>query len=309
VAGSPHPREERSFSPQDHDDARGKERSFSRLRHNDEGGTSEGRSEKERSFYSPNRGDQDEEERSFSLESGEDMLVCTKVGHPTTNGEELAGSLSPAHIARGFAASRERLGRVDLYMIHHVEDGATPIVATVEALAGLRAEGQIRAYGVCNVSAPELERILAAADRLGVARPGWVQNGFSLARRGDEKELLPLVREEGLGYTPFSPLAGGVLSDRYLDGRAPGDGSRIALLGEEYPYRPDVLERVARLARVAAARGVSTAGLALAWLLHHDAVTAPLVAPRTTAQWDAVDEALAQPLDDATAGEIGELFA
>ena len=82
-----------------------------------------------------------------------------------------------------------------------------------------------------NVDAALLEQLLLTADRTGLPRPEWIQNGLSLLNRADEKDLLPLLTSEGIGYTPFSALAGGVLSDRYLDGAGVEPGSRIAVAG------------------------------------------------------------------------------
>jgi aryl-alcohol dehydrogenase-like predicted oxidoreductase len=235
---------------------------------------------------------------------GHDVLVATKVGN-------VAGrrgvDLSAAHIRRQLRTSVERLGRVDLYLTHQ-PDPDTPLAETLTALAELVAAGTIRGYGCCNVDRPELERILAAADRAGLPRPGWLQNSFNLVDRGDERDLLPVLAAEGLGYTPYSPLAGGVLSDRYLDGARPAPGSRAAAGDLGYALTDDVLARVRTLARQAAEHGVSTAGLALAWLRWHPRVTAAIVAPRTDDQWRAVDEALALDLDDPAAAAVGALF-
>lgn len=235
---------------------------------------------------------------------GRDVLVATKVGNVPDRG---GVDLSAAHLRRQLRTSVERLGRVDLYLTHQ-PDPATPPEETLTALAGLVADGTIRAYGCCNVDRPELERLLATADRAGLPRPGWLQNSFNLVDRRDERDLLPVLAAEGLGYTPYSPLAGGVLSDRYLGGARPAPGSRAAAGDLGYALTDDVRARVAELARQAAALGVSTAGLALAWLRAHPQVTAAIVAPRTEDQWRAVDEALALDLDDAAAQAVGGLF-
>jgi 1-deoxyxylulose-5-phosphate synthase len=233
---------------------------------------------------------------------GHDVLVATKVGN-VPGGVDL----SAAHVRRQIRTSIERLGRVDLYLTHQ-PDPATAPEETLTALAELVADGTIRAYGCCNVDVPELERLLTAADRAGLPRPGWLQNSFNLVERRDERDLLPLLAAEGLGYTPYSPLAGGVLSDRYLGGARPASGSRAAAGDVGYALTDDVLDRVRELARQAAALGVSTAGLALAWLRAHPRVTAAIVAPRTGDQWRAVDEALALDLDEPAAAAVGALF-
>jgi aryl-alcohol dehydrogenase-like predicted oxidoreductase len=237
-------------------------------------------------------------------------LVATKAGNAVRPDGTVSVDLSPAHLARQLAQSIDRLGRVDLYL-SHAPDSGTPVAHTIEAFTQARADGKIRAYGVCNVSAAQLEEVLAAADRAGLDRPGWVQNGLSLLARDDERDVLPLAAAEGLGYTPFSPLAGGVLSDRYLDGRAPAPGSRIAVAGDRYypgMHTEANLARVARLREVARRHQVSVSGAALAWLRAHPLVTAPIVSPSRRAQWQAVREAVALDLTAEGWAEISAIF-
>jgi aryl-alcohol dehydrogenase-like predicted oxidoreductase len=237
-------------------------------------------------------------------------LVATKVGNAIRPDGSVGVDLSPGHIARQLAQSIDRLGRVDLYL-SHTPDESTPVAQTIEAFTQARADGKIRAYGICNVSAIQLEEILAAADRAGLDRPGWVQNGMSLLARSDERDVLPLAVAEGLGYTPFSPLAGGVLSGRYLDGVAPAPGSRIAVAGDRYyagMHTEANLARVARLRDVASRHGVSVSGAALAWLRAHPQVTAPIVSPSRPGQWQAVREAVALDLSEDERAEISAIF-
>ena len=238
-------------------------------------------------------------------------LVATKVGNAIRPDRSVGVDLSPAHIARQLTQSIDRLGRVDLYL-SHAPDPAIPVAQTIEAFTQARSDGKIGAYGVCNVSAAQLEEVLAAADRAGLDRPGWVQNGMSLLARSDEQDVLPLLAAEGLGYTPFSPLAGGVLSDRYLDGRAPAPGSRIAVAGDRY-YRgmhtDSNLARVACLRDVARRHHVSVSGAALAWLRAHPLVTAPIVSPSRPGQWQAVREAVSLDLSADEQAEISAIFS
>jgi 1-deoxyxylulose-5-phosphate synthase len=218
--------------------------------------------------------------------------------------------LSRERIERQLARSIERLGRVDLYMCH-APDPDTPLEETLQAFAAAQEAGRIRAYGVSNVDAPALEHHLATAARLGLPRPEWVQNGLNLLQRGDEHDLLPLAQAEQVAYLPYSPLAGGVLSDRYLDGAAVAPDSRIGIAGELYYaglHSPENLRRVAALRDFARERGNTVAGLALAWLLAHPAVTAPVVSPRTPEQWGAVREASAAELTADEAAHIGAMF-
>jgi aryl-alcohol dehydrogenase-like predicted oxidoreductase len=239
-----------------------------------------------------------------------DVLVQTKVGG-IVRADQPGPDLSGPHIERQLARSIRRLGRVDLYL-SHIPDPRTPLEETLTAFAAAREAGLIRAFGLCNVDVPLLESFLQIAATTGLPRPQFVQNGLSLLRRADERDLLPLVAAEGIGYMAFSPLAGGVLSDQYLDKAAPPAGSRIAVVGDLY-YRgmhsPENLARVARLRDVAGKNGISTSGLALAWLRGRPAVTASIVSPSSPAQWRAVSEAVSDSVSDGVLGEVGEIFS
>lgn len=241
----------------------------------------------------------------------DEIIVTTKVGLVSRADGTRGVDLSREHIERQLAQSLERLGRVDLYL-SHAPDPVTPIEETIATFSAAQDAGRIGAYGVSNISAEKLEAILAAADAQGLHRPVSVENRLNLLDRGDEADVLPLVIAEGLGYTPFSPLAGGVLSERYLDGAAPEAGSRIAVAGNMYYkgfHTPENLERVAALRGVAVEAGVSVSGLALAWLRDLPGVTAPIIAPRTSAQWGAVTEATGLRLEEPMHARISALFA
>jgi aryl-alcohol dehydrogenase-like predicted oxidoreductase len=237
-------------------------------------------------------------------------LISTKVGLISNPDGSRAVSLAPEHVERQLRQSLERLGHIDLYLAH-APDAGTPPEQSLGAFSGAQDEGKIRAFGVSNVTPAILEELLAVADREGLHRPQWVQNRMNLLARDDEQELLPLVESEGLGYTPFSPLAGGVLSDRYLDGAEAEPGSRIAVAGHLYYkgfHTPENLEKVASLREMANERGVSVSALALAWLRDHQAVTAPIVSPSKPAQWDAVREATETRLSEAEHAQISAIF-
>ena len=249
-----------------------------------------------------------------------DVLIATKVGNVVERGQETI-SLRADHIERQLALSRSRLGRVDLYLTH-AGDPYTPLEETVTAFAAAIDSEQIRGWGCTNVTVRDVEAWLLAADRAGLPRPAVVQNEYNLLARGSEPDLLPLLAEEDIGFVAFSPLAGGILSDRLIDvvqqsDRDPDElpepaaGSRLALAPAMYASS----FTVPNLARVTALRGlareldVSTSGLALAWLRRQPLVTATIVAPRRTEQWDAVAESLALELDEDMAERVSALFA
>lgn len=236
-----------------------------------------------------------------------DVLVATKVGNLVRPDQQRI-DLSPAHISEQASASLARLGRIDLYL-SHAPDPTTPIEATLEAFAAVVENGQARAIGACNLSAADLETALDAAERLGLPGYQWVQSEYNLLTRDDEAELLRIVHERGLGYTPFSPLAGGVLAGRYRRGAAPPPDSRMAIIPG---YLPDLDERLwdalEALEEAANRRDVSVAALALAWVLTAPDVTAPLVAPRRPEQFADVQQALEIELDEDDRAELAALF-
>ena len=213
--------------------------------------------------------------RSQGPEVRDRIVLTTKTFNPMREGAD--SGLAPARIRRQLEASLERLGvdAVDLYLPHAMDD-ATPVAETIDAFEQLVAEGSIRAYGGSNVDAAWLEEALRHGN------PAWVQNSHSLLERGDESDVLPVVAREGLGYTPFSPLAGGWLTGKYRRGDEPPAGSRMTLRPEAYRHLEDdrVYDALEAFESAARERGTTPAALALAWLLAEPHVTAIIVGPR-----------------------------
>ena len=236
-----------------------------------------------------------------------DVLVATKVGNIAEPGQT-GVDLSAAHIARQARASLARLGRIDLYQ-SHPPDAGTPIEQTLEAFAPLLEAGTIRGIGACNVTAAQLSTALDTADRLGLPGYSWVQNEFNLLAAPEQADVLDLVRERGLGFTPYSPLAGGLLTGQYRADAPPPPGSRMAIAaGAMRELDAKTRAGVEGLAHEAGPRGVSVAGLALAWVISTPDVTAPLVAPRRLDQFEAVTEAIDLRLDHDERSHIAALF-
>ena len=236
-----------------------------------------------------------------------DVLVSTKVGN-LVRPDQRGIDLSPAHISEQVSASLDRLGRIDLYL-SHAPDPSTPIDATLEAFAAVLENGQARAIGACNLSAADLETALDAAERLGLPGYQWVQNEYNLLTRDDEADVLRIVHERGLGYTPFSPLAGGLLAGRYRRGAEPPPDSRMAIIpGYLADLDEPMWDALEALADAASRRDVSVAALALAWVLTAPNVTAPLVAPRRPEQFADVQQALDIELDEDDRAELAALF-
>jgi len=239
----------------------------------------------------------------------ERIVLTTKTFNPMLVGDDRG--LSRERILRQIETSLDRLGveRVDLYMAH-AWDPETPVDETLRAFDHLVRSGKVGAVGASNVSGVELSHALEISRLESLVRFECVQNGFSLLDRDAEKDIVPLCREHGLGFTPFSPLSGGWLTGKYRRGEDPPEGSRMATRPE--PYVQLVSERVfdglERLADEARARAVSMAGLALAWVLSNPDVTAAIVGPRSPEHLEPVREALTLELTPTERDSLGALF-
>ena len=239
----------------------------------------------------------------------ERVVVATKTYNPM--GEGADRGLSRARIHRQLRSSLQRLGleRVPLYLTHEW-DAEVPVEETLGALDELVREGSVGAIGCSNVTAEQLAEAVELSELEGIARFEWVQNGFSLLELGDAETVFPVCREHGLGYTPFSPLAGGWLTGKYRRGEEPPAGSRMTTRPEPYlRYRTDaVFDALEALGREATERGVSTAGLALAWALAVPEVSAVVVGPARLEHLAPVREALALHLTAAERDHLTSLF-
>lgn len=237
------------------------------------------------------------------------IVICSKVFNPMGVGED--SGLSRRRILRQLPSSLERLGveRLDLYLTHE-PDPAAPLEETLGALEELRRDGFVRAVGVSNVDAGQLREALELGARDGLARPGCVQNSFSLLDRADEADVLPLCRREELGYTPFSPLAGGWLTGKYRQGQPPPPGSRMTMRPEPYaPFQTRrTFEALDVLRTLAGERSVEMAAIALAWLLRRPGVTG-VVGPRRAEHLRPALEALELTLEDEEEQRLSEVFA
>jgi aryl-alcohol dehydrogenase-like predicted oxidoreductase len=219
------------------------------------------------------------------------IVLSTKTFNPMGEGED--HGLAPARVKRQLESSLRRLGveRVQMYLTHDW-DPDVPIAETLGVLDELQREGKIEAYGASNVDAVQMREALAV--NLPTAY-GWVQNSYSLLDREAENELLPLCAERGLGFTPFSPLAGGWLTGKYRRNEPPPAGSRMTVRPEPYEHLQSdaVFDLLEDLERQAAERSTTMAALAIAWLLANSAVTAVIVGPRRPAHLEPALAALA----------------
>jgi aryl-alcohol dehydrogenase-like predicted oxidoreductase len=212
------------------------------------------------------------------LLSREEAVIATKVFMPMTPGEN-GGGLSRKHILSAIDASLERLQMdyVDLYQIHRW-DNRTPIEETMEALHDVVRAGKARYIGASSMFAWQFAAAQHVAERRALTPFVSMQNHYNLIYREEEREMIPQCIEQGVGVIPWSPLARGVLA-----GNRTRAGARLSTRSDSDPFtdhlysQPTDFDVVERVAELAGERGVPSAQVALAWLLHKPGVTAPIV--------------------------------
>jgi aryl-alcohol dehydrogenase-like predicted oxidoreductase len=216
----------------------------------------------------------------------EDVIIATKVRGRTGPGPNDVG-LSRGHIMDQAAGSLKRLGLdyIDLYQIHGF-DPAAPIEETLRALDDLVSRGLVRTIGCSNLAAWQIMKALGISTHHNYARFETVQAYYTIAGRDLEREIMPLVLDQGLGVMVWSPLAGGLLSGKFTrDGAGPNNARRLIFdfppVNRERAY--DIIDAMAPIAR---AHDVSVARVALAWLLQRPGVMSVIIGAKTVEQLD-----------------------
>jgi 1-deoxyxylulose-5-phosphate synthase len=224
----------------------------------------------------------------------DDVVVATKVYNRMGPGQNAAG-LSRVHIMQAIDASLRRLGMdyVDLYQIHRW-DNETPIEETLEALNDVVRSGKARYIGASSMFAWQFMKSLALSKDRGFARFVTMQDHYNLVYREEEREMVPLCVDQGIGIIPWSPLARGFLAGNRTADRK---GSTTRSTTDEYAhrlyYQEDDFAVVERVKETAAAVGKTMPQVALAWLLSKPYVTAPIVGASKLAHLEQAVEALA----------------
>jgi aryl-alcohol dehydrogenase-like predicted oxidoreductase len=210
-----------------------------------------------------------------------DVLILTKCGMEMPDGK----GLSAAWIARAVDDSLKRLGTdvIDLYQAHR-DDESTPLEETLGAYAKLIKAGKVRAIGASNYSAARLSEALAVSAKHGLPRYESIQPLYNLMERAIEADLLPLCAKEGVGVIPYSSLASGFLSGKYRGEADLSKSVRGPRSAAKY-LTPKGHAVLAALDKVAAARGVSQAQVALAWMNAKPGMTAPIASATSAAQF------------------------
>jgi len=245
------------------------------------------------------------------------VIVATKVfGEMGTSPNSRGASRS--HILDGVKASLQRLqlDHIDLYQVHGF-DPATPIEETLHALDQLVRHGHVRHIGVSNWAAWQIAKALGISERLGLARIESLQAYYTVAGRDLERELIPMLRSEGVGLMVWSPLAGGLLSGKYPSASGsnnggdhnaapPEAGSRRASFDFPPVDRARADDCIAAMRPIAQAHGVSVAQVALAWLLHQPQVTSVIIGAKRP---DQLADNMGATQVTLTADELGSLDA
>lgn len=219
------------------------------------------------------------------------VIIATKVSGPSHGWLKAATrsgmtALDRHNINRAVEASLTKLQTdyIDLYQTHWPDHG-TPYEGILEALDDLVQAGKIRIAGCSNETAWGLTRSIGVSERYGLARYETIQNNFSLNNRRFEDELAQVCRQEKVSLIPYSPLGGGVLSGKYLDGQWP-DGARFSGYQKAGPRQAAMVRRfvnekslasTARFKAIAEAAGMSLVTLATAWSKQHDFVASTIV--------------------------------
>lgn len=235
------------------------------------------------------------------------IVLATKFGHDM--GEAGKGA-RPEYIRRALDASLSRLGTdyVDLYQLH-TPDASTPIEDTLGTLNELVEEGKVRFIGVSNMPAADVRAADALAGQKGQARFTSCQDEYSLLVRDIEADLIPAMRDLGLGLLPYFPLASGLLSGKYHQGQALPEGARIT--GSENAqnrYLTDAnWHKVEGLRQFAEGQGHTLLELAFSWLLAHDVTSSVIAGATRPEQIDQNAAAAGWTLSDSDLAEVDRL--
>ncbi|NMB87769.1 MAG: aldo/keto reductase [Chloroflexi bacterium] len=210
------------------------------------------------------------------LTTRDEVVIATKV-HGVMGPGPNGGGLSRKHILSGIDASLKRLGMdyVDVYQIHRW-DYETPIEETLEALNDVVRMGKARYIGASSMYAWQFAKALYTSDLHGWTRFVSMQPHYNLAYREEEREMLPLCRDQGIAVIPWSPLARGLLTGNRAAGGNETERARTDAFGKRL-YTSQDFAVARQVSQVAKARGLPDAQVALAWMLSKDGITAPII--------------------------------
>ena len=237
------------------------------------------------------------------------VVIATKLFNPMGDDPNQKG-LSRKHVRHAIDDSLRRLGTdyVDLYQIHRLDD-ETPIEEILEALDDVVKQGKALYIGASSMFAWQFAKMLYKAEELGLTRFVSMQNHYNLVYREEEREMIPLCREEGIGVIPWSPLARGFLAgNRRKEDFGETVRSKTDSFAHGLYYQPSDFSVVDRVGEVARARGIPNAQVALAWMLQQPGVTAPIVGASKMHHLEDAVAALSVKLDDRELPALAEPY-
>ena len=238
------------------------------------------------------------------------LVIATKVFFPVNDDVNQRG-LSRKHIMHAIDDSLQRLGMdyVDLYQIHRF-DYDTPIEETIEALHDVVKAGKARYIGASSMHAYQFAKMLYTADLMGCTRFVTMQNHYNIVYREEEREMIPLCQEEGIGLIPWSPLARGFVMGNRQKEQKTGETTRAK--SDDYAqnlyFQDSDFTIVDRITEIAKQRGVSNAQIALAFVLHQPGVTAPIIGASKLPQLEDLVKAPEVKLSDQELKSLSELY-
>lgn len=217
-----------------------------------------------------------------------DWVLATKLGNP------MAPRVNQGHYSRAWmlravdeSLARLQTDRIDILYLHRDVNGMN-LEEPLRALDALLTAGKIRYWGLSNFRGWRIAEVVHLARQLGMPGPVVCQPYYNLLNRMPEVEILPACAHHGIGVVPYSPVARGVLTGKYLPGAAPAEGTRAGRADKrmvETEFREESLVIAQKLKAHAEAKGVSLAQWATAWVLANAAVSSVIAGPRTLAQW------------------------
>jgi aryl-alcohol dehydrogenase (NADP+) len=244
----------------------------------------------------------------------DEYVVATKCFAPMGRRPWDMGN-SRRHIMDAIDASLRRLQTdfVDLYQLHF-DDPGVPLDESLEALDNLVRVGKVRYVGCSNFLAYRLARALGRSEARGLARFDSVQPRYNLLFREFERELLPLCLDEQIAVIPYNPIAGGMLSGKHDRSKEPEEGTRFTLGNAARTYQDrywheNVFDSVDELVKIASDAGMPLPTLAVAWVLQHPAITAPIVGASRPEQLDATLAAVDAKLDPDLVTRLNDVTA
>jgi aryl-alcohol dehydrogenase-like predicted oxidoreductase len=217
-----------------------------------------------------------------------EWVLATKLGNPMSERVN-EGHYSRTWMLREVEASLERLQmeHVDILYLHR-DFNRMDLEEPLRALDAMLRDGKIRYWGVSNFRGWRIAEAVRLAGQLGMPGPVVCEPYYNLLNRMPEVEILPACEHYGIGVTPYSPVARGVLTGKYRPGQPPAEGTRAGrgdVRIAQTELREESLQIAQRLETHARARGVSLAQFATAWVLAHRAVSSVIAGPRTLGQW------------------------